>query len=275
MSRSSSFAGAAIVPGMPQVLASQQHPDWAALAEGMTQVADDIETARPDVLVILSTQWFTVLGYQFQMDPNPRGSHVDENWYDFDYGRLSYSFDVDVDFSEEWAVQTEASGFQSRRTLYDDFPIDTGTIVAQQILNNDSRIPSALVSCNLYAAATDLGHIAAAGLRAAEILDKRAYFIAVSGLSSGLTQRWIAPDEDRVESTQFEEWDRRMLGLLVEGRLDEALGLREEYAREAQADSQFRALAFLAGTDQLDQPADLLAYGPLWGTGGAVVRWRA
>jgi 2-aminophenol/2-amino-5-chlorophenol 1,6-dioxygenase alpha subunit len=53
------------------------------------------------------------------------------------------------------------------------------------------------------------------------------------------------------------------------------LALREQYAREASVDSQLRALAFLAGTGCLDAPADVLAYGPVWGTGAAVIHWRS
>jgi 2-aminophenol/2-amino-5-chlorophenol 1,6-dioxygenase subunit alpha len=64
-----------------------------------------------------------------------------------------------------------------------------------------------------------------------------------------------------------------VLDLLAAGRTDEVLALRERYATEAQADSQFRALAFLAGSGACDRPARVLEYGPVWGTGAAVVTW--
>jgi 2-aminophenol/2-amino-5-chlorophenol 1,6-dioxygenase alpha subunit len=64
-----------------------------------------------------------------------------------------------------------------------------------------------------------------------------------------------------------------MLDLLAAGRLEEALERSPDFAREAQADSQFRALAFLAGTGCLTHSADVRAYGPVWGTGAAVVHW--
>jgi 2-aminophenol/2-amino-5-chlorophenol 1,6-dioxygenase alpha subunit len=95
----------------------------------------------------------------------------------------------------------------------------------------------------------------------------------VSGLSSGLIQRWIEPAEDRFEDAGHDAWNRRVLDLLAAGRMDEVLALRERYAREAQADSQFRALAFLAGSGACEGPARVLEYGPVWGTGAAVVTW--
>jgi 2-aminophenol/2-amino-5-chlorophenol 1,6-dioxygenase alpha subunit len=267
------FCGAAIVPGMPQLLAADPAPSWAALAEAVRTTGEALRAARPDVLVVLSTQWFTVLGHQLQMDPNPQGTRVDENWYAYDYGTLAYDLQVDVEFTERWAQEIERDGFQARRTHYEDFPIDTGTVATRPLLDPGSQIPIALVSCNLYADAQDLGSLAAAALRSAAATGRRVAFLAVSGLSSGLIQRWIEPGEDAIEAPGHDRWNRRMLDLLAAGKLDDALALREEYAREAQADSQFRALAFLAGTGCLTGPADVRAYGPIWGTGAAVIHW--
>jgi 2-aminophenol/2-amino-5-chlorophenol 1,6-dioxygenase alpha subunit len=258
---------------MPQLLAAEPAPSWKLLAEAAREAGRRLRQAGPDAFVVLSTQWFTVLGHQFQTDPNPRGGHVDENWYAYDYGTLAYDLRVDVELAECWADQAEAMGFQARRTRYDGFPIDTGAVVAGKLVDPDRSAPIALVSCNLYAAAEDLGRIAGAAVRAAETLGRRVAFVAVSGLSAGLIQRWIAPEEDRFENTAHDAWNRRVLDLLAGGRLDEVLALREHYAHEAQADSQFRAMAFLAGSGACARPAQVLGYGPVWGTGAAVVTW--
>jgi 2-aminophenol/2-amino-5-chlorophenol 1,6-dioxygenase alpha subunit len=267
------FAGAAFIPGMPHLLAAEQAGSWRQLADAARGVGEELRAQRPDVLVVLSTQWFTVLGHQLQMDPRPHGTRVDENWYAYDYGTLPYGFGVDVELGEQWAQEIEAVGLQARRTRYDEFPIDTGIIVSRALLDPQDTTPVVLVSCNLYAGAEDISVLGRTALRAAAALGRRAAFVAVSGLSSGLTQRWIEPHEDRVEDPDFERWDRRVLDLLARGQLDEAMALREEYARAAQADSQLRALAFLAGTGCIDGPADVRAYGPVWGTGAAVIHW--
>jgi 2-aminophenol/2-amino-5-chlorophenol 1,6-dioxygenase alpha subunit len=65
-----------------------------------------------------------------------------------------------------------------------------------------------------------------------------------------------------------------MLDLLTAGDVAGALAVREDFAREAQADSQFRALAFAAGAGGAAGPATRHAYGPLWGTGAAVLSWN-
>ncbi|HZC99462.1 MAG TPA: 2-amino-5-chlorophenol 1,6-dioxygenase subunit alpha [Actinomycetes bacterium] len=265
--------GVALLPGMPHLLAAEPAPSWKLLADAARAAGRRLRAARPDAFVVLSTQWFTVLGHQFQVDPNPRGGHVDENWYAYDYGTLDYDLRVDVELAEGWAAEAEKLGFQARRTRYDGFPIDTGTVTAGKLVDPDRSRPIAQVSCNLYAAAGDLGRIAQAAVRAAERLGRRVAFVGVSGLSSGLIQRWIEPGEDRFEDAAHDAWNRRVLDLLATGRLDEVLALRERYAREAQADSQFRALAFLAGSGACDRPAQVLEYGPVWGTGAAVVTW--
>jgi 2-aminophenol/2-amino-5-chlorophenol 1,6-dioxygenase alpha subunit len=56
--------------------------------------------------------------------------------------------------------------------------------------------------------------------------------------------------------------------------VDEALAVREEYSEQALGDSQLRALPFLHGAGALTGPADVLEYGPVWGTGNAVLYWR-
>ncbi|MDX6742775.1 hypothetical protein [Actinocorallia sp. A-T 12471] len=267
------FAGAVLLPGMPQLAAETPAPVWAELAAEAGAVGEALRASGAETLVVLSTQWFTVLGHQVQLDARLRGTRVDENWYDFDYGTLPYDLRTDVDLAEQWAVEIERTGLEARRTSYEHFPIDTGMIVATRLLDPAGTLPVAQVSCNLYAGVDAIGRLGRAVMAAAAQVGRRVALVAVSGLSSGLTQRWIEPDEDRLETPEHEAWDRRVLGLLAEGRLDEVMALREQYAREAQADSQLRALAFLEGSGTIGGPADVRAYGPLWGTGGAVVHW--
>jgi 2-aminophenol/2-amino-5-chlorophenol 1,6-dioxygenase subunit alpha len=96
--------------------------------------------------------------------------------------------------------------------------------------------------------------------------------VAVSGLSSGLIPRWITPAEDRIAEPEHDRWNRKVLDALAAG--DDVAPLRAEFARAAQADSQFRAHAFLTGSGAASGRAEVLAYGPVWGTGAAVVWWE-
>jgi len=265
----------ALVPGMPQLLAGQPAPSWEDLRTGVQEVGERFRSAGVQTVIVLSTQWFTVLGHQFQLDPNPRGQRTDENWYAFDYGHLAYDLRIDAPLTERWLDLTADAGLQTRRTHYEGFPIDTGTVVAANLLDPGRLFHTALVSCNLYAEVDALATIGSAAAAASERVGRRVGVIAISGLSAGLVQRWISPDEDAIAEPGHDKWNRAVLEALVRGDVDGALQMRERFAREARADSQFRALAFLAGTGQIAQPAEMLAYGPIWGTGAAVVFWPA
>ncbi|CAN5805393.1 hypothetical protein BH23ACT10_BH23ACT10_07490 [soil metagenome] len=267
------IVGAALVPGLPHLLASDPAASWKQLGDAAREVGQRLRAAEPDAMVVLSTQWFTVLGHQFQHHPNPSGTYVDENWYGYDYGHLAYDYRVDVDLVEQWASETERDGMQARLTRYDNFPIDTGTIVAGRLLDPDATVRVAQVSCNLYAPAQALARIGELAVRAGAMQHRRIAVVVVSGLSSGLIQRWITPAEDHIADAAHDRWNRRILDLLAAGDIDAALEQRETYARAAAVDAQGRSLAFLAGTGAAAGRAEVLAYGPIWGTGAAVVHW--
>lgn len=265
---------AALVPGMPHMLADDPAPSWARLRAAVVTAGDRMRAAGVETVVMVSTQWFTVLGHQVQTDPHLRGEHCDENWYRYDYGRQRYDLTVDTELALGWADEIDARGLQARRTRYDGFPLDNGTITAMNLLDPEHRFRLALVSCNLYAGADAMSVLGDAALATATRLGRRIGVVVVSGLSSGLVQRWIAPADDRIDSGH-EQWDRRVLDLVVDRKHDDVLALREEYARAAQVDSQLRVYPFLvgAGLGALES-CELLEYGPIWGTGAAVVTWQ-
>jgi 2-aminophenol/2-amino-5-chlorophenol 1,6-dioxygenase alpha subunit len=265
---------AALVPAMPHLLASDPAPSWAELATATRGVGDRLRAAGVDTVLLLSTQWFTVLGHQVQCDARLRGRRTDENWYRYDFGHLDHDLAVDTELAHRWADAIDAAGMQARRTLYEGFPVDTGTIVASRLLDPQGRGCWAMVSCNLYADPSAMADVAGAGVRAAEALGRKVAVVVVSGLSSGLLQRWISPAEDRIVDPAHDRWNRKVLDLVRAGDRDGVLAVREEYARAADVDSQFRAFAFLAGAGVVDGPGEVLAYGPVWGTGAAVVWWE-
>lgn len=266
---------AALVPGMPQLLAGKPAASWADLRAGCERVGELFREAQVETVVLLSTQWFTVLGHQFQLDPNPRGQRTDENWYAYDYGRISYDLRIDTALTQRWMDRARAEGLQTRATRYDHFPIDTGTVVASGLVDPQRRFTWALVSCNLYADPEDLTTLAATAVQAADDVHRRVGVLVCSGLSAGLIQHWIEPGEEAIADPAHEVWNRRMLTALQQGDADGALAMRADFARQAAADSQFRVLAFLQGAQLLDTPAELLSYGSIWGTGAAVLRWPA
>src|SRR5258705_2585965 len=138
-----------LVPGLPHLTSNKPIASWETIRRGFRQAGESIAALHPDVLVIYSTQWISVLGHSFQTNPNPKGLHVDENWYEM--GDFPFDLQVDTALGTRTAEIAASLGLATRTVNYQGFPIDTGTLVALRFLNADNRIPAAVVSCNIYA----------------------------------------------------------------------------------------------------------------------------
>src|SRR4051812_46057616 len=97
---------------------------------------------------------------------------------------MKYKFKIDPDFAKVYAAEVKKDGHHTMLANYHGFPIDTGTIVAQILLNPQNRIPAAMVSCNMYAEKNETIEIGRAGLRALEKTGKKAVVVLVSSLSN-------------------------------------------------------------------------------------------
>lgn len=263
---------ALLVPGLPHILARQGPGAWRELRSAVEAAGDRVRD-EVDTWLIVSTSWFTVLGFQFQMDPHLAGLRVDENWYNYDFGEIRYDFRTDQRLTETWAGLTRAEGQDVHLTNYEGFPIDTGTAVALALLDPEGRHSVAAASMNLYAGPELMEALGRTARAAAVETGQRVGAVAISGLSSGMHQRWLTGETDSIVSDEHDRWNREMLDLLAQGRLDDARARRADYSETAAADSRFRALTFLAGTGAIGGPADVMAYGPIWGSGAAVVHW--
>jgi 2-aminophenol/2-amino-5-chlorophenol 1,6-dioxygenase alpha subunit len=264
---------AALVPGLPHLLARDSARSWRDLADAARTAREEIERLEVDALLMMSTQWFTVLGHQFQARDELHGTYVDENWYDFEYGTFDYLLRTHSQLTREWARRAESEGFQARLCDYDRFPVDTGTLVARKLLDPDESLPIAIMSCNLYVEPEEMESLARAGAAAAADTGLRVAAVAVTGLSGGWINRWITPAEDRISDDAHDAWNRKMLELVAGGDAAGARAERPRFAVEAEVDSQFRALDFLIGATDGLPSGELRAYGPVWGTGAAVVTW--
>ena len=76
-----------LVPGNPLPCLKPDNPPWQSIATGFEQARQALDRARPDALLVYSTQWVAVLDQLWQVRERCRGIHVDENWYE--YGDLA------------------------------------------------------------------------------------------------------------------------------------------------------------------------------------------
>lgn len=268
-----SVVAAFLVPGSPLPSVRRDNPPWGRLAAAMEAAGAALESSGAETVLVYSTQWIAVLDQLWQARPRVQGIHVDENWHE--YGDLAFDFRTDVPLAEACIAATAAAGIKSKGVNYDAFPVDTGTIVANQYLNPGSRLPLVIAANNVYhdwQRTTELGAI---GAREAARLGRRIAVVAVGGLSGSFFRHGIREADDRIADAGEDRWNRRMLGLMEKGDVATLLQECPRYAQAARVDMGFKHMAFLLGAmGGRFHAATVHGYEPLYGTGGAVVEFR-
>lgn len=265
-------SAAYLVAGQPHILlAHDKSPAWKSLYESYARIREEIAASDADVILYFSTQWLSVLGYMFQGDPAPSWRHVDANWHEF--GSIDYKFRVDQELAKAYAKEVSRFGFNTSVVNYRGFPIDTGTIVAQKLLNPDNRLPAAMVSCNMYAEKEESIRIGQAAAHALAAVGKKAIVVLVSSLSNRFEIKDIDPKSDKISSLKDDEWNQKILELLGNGALEDVSQCAREFARQANADMGFKGIWWLNGLCGQSNAfkGKVFDYQPVWGTGAALV----
>ena len=261
-----------IVPGRPlPLLAPEKNPAWMQLRKGFEQAREEIRASGADLILLYSTQWVNVIGHQIQGDPQPEWVHVDQDFHAF--GTMPYKLRMDADFAKAYEAAGRARGLFTRAVSYKGFPIDSGTIQALQLLNPDNALPACVVGCNMYADRAETIVLAKAALDALKATGKKAVVVAVSALSNRVFPRMIDPKDDLVYAAKDDEWNRKILEMLEDGRVEDVSQVIREFSQQAHGDQRGRAFWWLSGMlgQSNGYAGRTLAYGPLWGSGAAVV----
>ena len=261
-----------IVPGQPHpLLAPEKNAGWASLRRSYEAVGREIEKSGAELLLVYSTQWFSVIGHLFQIDPKPKWTLVDQNWYEL--GEIPYEFRIDPEFGKLYCGIAKKQGMQAATVAYHGFPIDTGTVVALKLLNPNNAIPASVVSCNIYAEREETRALGIAARAAIEAYGKKTIVVCVTNFSNRYEVADIDPAHDRISSQKDDEWNRKLLEMLGEGRLEDVAQVARDFAREANADMGFKAIWWLGAVmgEHNKYDGKVWDYQPVWGTGNAIV----
>ena len=261
-----------VVPGQPHpLLAPDRNRGWASLKSSYEAVGREIERSGAELMLVYSTQWFSVIGHLMQVDPNPKWVLVDQNWYEF--GEIPYEFRVDPEFGALYCSLAKEAGLQAAVVNYHGFPMDTGTVVALKLLNPHNAVPASVVSCNIYAERDETRALGRLAREAIERYGKKTIAVCVTNLSNRYEVAEIDPAKDAISSAKDDEWNRKIVEMLGEGRLEDVSQVAREFAREANADMGFKAIWWLAALMGENNRYDgkVWDYQPVWGTGCAIV----
>jgi reactive intermediate/imine deaminase len=266
------LVGGFIVPGMPHpLLAPQKNAGWQNIRDSFAKLRDKIASLDAELLVLYSTQWPSVIGHQIQADPEPHWVHVDPEWHEL--GDMPYDFRIDAEFAKHYQRCAEKRGLHARTVAYQGFPIDTGSIVALKLLNPDNARQATIVSCNMYADRAETLVLGKAARDAIDESGKRTVAVAVSAFSNRLHTQPMEAKDDHISSLKDDEWNRKILQFLAEGRLEDVSQLARQFTREANADNKFKAIWWLASLmgQHNSYQGQVHAYEAIWGTGAGVV----
>ena len=261
-----------LLPGNPLPLLKGDNPPWKKLADAARAAGQALRDSRPDVLLIYSTQWIAVLDELWQTRPHCTGVHVDENWYE--YGDLQMNLRSDVALAQACVKAAGAAGVRSKAVDYDEFPVDTGTIVANAFVNPDGRIPTVVAANNVYHDFTltqKLGGIAA---EQAIAQGKRAAVVAVGGLSGSYFDHEIDIADDRIVRDEDDAANRLLLDMFCKGSDDGLPGRLADYAKRTKADMGLKQMGWLLGATGGFNSATIHGYGATYGAGAAVVQFH-
>ena len=199
--------------------------------------------------------------------------HVDENWYQ--HGDLEYDITIDRELAEACVVGSQEAGINSKAVDYDGFPIDSGSIVMANSLDPQHRYRYVLASNNVYHDPAMTEKIAAMAVSKAHQLGRRVAVVGIGGLSGTIFRHRIELREDRIATDADDRMNRKLLSLLKSGNTADVKGYVGEYATAAKADMGMNHLSRVLGAiGDRYTGADVLGYGPVYGSGQAVVQFR-
>ena len=263
-----------VVPVHPHtVLAPDQNPGWRNLRNAFDEAAQTIRDLDADLLIVYSTTWPSIIGRQIQADPNPEWVMVDHDFHDL--GSIPYSFNIDATFAHAWDDANRARGLQSRCVNYKGFPIDVGSVVALTLLNPDNSIPAVIVSSNMYANRNETTVLAKSCLDVVKAQGRRAVAITAMSLSNRMFTDFIQPEDDKIHSLKDDEWNRKILEFLEQGRMEDVGQLSRTIHQQIRVQKvvAFKPMWWLSAMNgnRNDLTGRVLAYEAIHGAGGAVV----
>lgn len=263
-----------MVSGLPHILlCPEKNPGWQKVRRAMDEVAKQIESLDPDVILVYSTYWSSVIGHQLQARKVAKWTLVDEVFHDL--GSLPYELHFDSELADLYNQENKNRGLQSRTVDYEGFPIDTGSVVALNLLDPMGKRKAVVVSSNIYSDRAETIVLGKAARAALEKSGKTAVAVVVSSLSNRLLPLEFDPANDHIFSQKDEEWNRKLLEYLEEGRLEDVSQLSRQVHKEARVQkvNNFKPFWWLAAVSGQHNryKGEVLAYEAIQGTGAAVV----
>lgn len=255
------------------LLTPEANAGYGKLRSAFEECRRRIEESEADILIVYSTTWPSIVGHQIQALEKPVWTHVDDDFHFL--GSMPYEFRMDKDFAYSLKDAAEARGLHARTVEYDGFPIDTGSVVALQLLNPDNRIPACILSSNMYANRAETIVLGKAARDTLAAQGKKAVVVVVSSLSNRMFTEHIDAADDRIHSQKDDDWNHKILEFFGNGRLEDLSQLSRDIHGQIRVQKvvAYKPVWWMAATmgQHNNYDGEVLAYEALHGSGGAVI----
>ncbi|MEZ4751725.1 MAG: tRNA U-34 5-methylaminomethyl-2-thiouridine biosynthesis protein [Bdellovibrionota bacterium] len=289
--QSGKIVGGFIAPHPPHLVYGENPPQnrvrsqggWETLRWAYERARASIERLKPDVILVHSPHWMTIVGHHFACVPKLAGRSVDPIFphlfqYDFD-------MKVDTELAELCVEEALKEGLSAKKMTNPKFRVDYGTIVSLHLLNPKWDIPVLPVSANNspYAFADSIGQeemvkLGTATRRAIERRGVRAVLAASNTLSHLHFSEEPDPPEDmsqeHIQSDAQYRWDMRIIKMLQEANWEELQQVLPRYMEETFAEVKSGGLMWMLSAMGFPKVrGEVHGYGTVIGTGNVVMEW--
>ncbi len=256
---------------------------WETLRWGYERCRKNVLAKKPDVFIVHSPHWKTVVGHHVLGIPRCDGLSVDPIFPNL--FRYKYGFDVDLELAECLYDGLKAAGILTKMMRNPGFRVDYGTIASCHLINPEWNIPIVGISSNAshYYFSNEVGDeemiaLGEATRNAVEKSGRRACLLASCSLSHRHFTVESAIPEDMSQEHIYHHgqylWDMRVLGLMREGKCAQLMAEMPDFVEQANSETKEGCLTWLMSALGVpDYPAEVHGYGSVIGTGNAVVEW--
>lgn len=258
---------------------------WESLRFAYDSCRRQMKEKKPDVIIVHSPHWQTVVGHHVLCVPKLKGLSVDPIFPHL----FRYKFEMNIDCDLASAIHDEGkkAGLVMRKMEHPDFRVDYGTIVTLHMMNPDWDIPVVAISANnspyFYdddVAQDEMLKLGEATKRAIEKTGRRAVLAASNTLSHLHFSKEPNPElpedmsKEHVFSQAQYEWDMKVIDMLRRGDLKAYFKCLPEFMKETFAEVKAGSLTWmLSALGMPKTPAKFHGYGSVIGTGNAVMEW--
>lgn len=245
---------------------------FTVLSEGMEKIREEVEAFKPDVMVVLSTHWFSTFSIYANATPIQAGlytaAEAPEN-----INRIPYKFNGDPELAEKIVENGIAEGLPCKIVNDESLLVDYGTLVPVDYFDPENTMPVVSLSVCMNNSTDDyfkLGNVLAKTFKES---GKKVLFVASGSLAhyhSRTPEDWPPPEMKALDEEVIEALENLNFEHLRE-RLEP---IAEEVRMEGYGFHVATLVGVLEGFKDENVKSNLIAYGPSSGTGNACMTFK-